>query len=78
MVLKIFTKHNWLEKYGFGGFWGATKKERIGFLKIKFYKRVIMSFYGATRIKQGIIKKTPIYFISFSSINIKYYVENIH
>ncbi|KEH24502.1 hypothetical protein MTR_7g112605 [Medicago truncatula] len=32
------------------GFWGVTKKEGIGFLKIKFYERVILSFWGATMI----------------------------
>jgi hypothetical protein len=39
-----------LEEYNFvrekkeEGFWGVTEKEGRGFLKIKFYERVILSF----------------------------------
>jgi len=55
---------NLQKKYGFGrgktekGFWGVTKEEGKGFLKIKFYARVILLFWGVTRIMQGVIRKT--------------------
>jgi len=39
-------------------FWSVTKKEGRGFLKMKFHARVILSFWGVTRITQGVIKKT--------------------
>jgi len=51
-------------KYGFGrgkmeeGFWDVTKKEGKDILKIKFYAKEIMSFWGVTRIIQDVIKET--------------------
>jgi len=53
-----------LKKFGFGrgkteeGFWGVTKKEGRRFLKIKIYARVILLFWGVTRIIRGVIRKT--------------------
>jgi len=39
-------------------FWGVTTKEGRGFLKNKFFARVILSFWGIIRIVHGIIRKT--------------------
>jgi len=44
------------------GLWGVTKKEGRCFLKIKFYTRVILSFWGVTRITLGVIRKTLLVF----------------
>jgi len=47
------------------GFLGVTKKEGRSFLKIKFFARVILSFWGVTRIIQGVIRKTLFFNIIF-------------
>ena len=43
-------------------FWSVTKKEGRGFLKMKFHARVILSFWGVTRITLGVIRKTLLVF----------------
>jgi hypothetical protein len=44
-------------------FLGVTKKEGRDFLKIKFYTRVILSFWGVTRIIKGVIRKIQTFFL---------------